>query len=40
MSEAALKPFSYAVIEMLEDRDGLRYELWNGELVAMTISLH
>jgi Uma2 family endonuclease len=36
MSEAALKPLSFATTEILEDRDGLRYELWNGELVAMT----
>jgi len=36
MSETALKQPGYAEIEALEDRDGLRYEMWNGELIAMT----
>lgn len=36
MSETVLKLPDYAEIEALEDRDGLRYEMWNGELVAMT----
>ena len=36
MSEAAVQPLSFAEIEAMEDRDGLRYELWDGEPVAMT----
>ncbi len=36
MSEPALKPLTFDEVEAIEDRDGLRYELWDGELVAMT----
>jgi hypothetical protein len=30
MAEPALKPLTFDELEALEDRDGLRYELWNG----------
>jgi len=36
MAEPALKPLTFDELEDLEDRDGLRYELWGGEPVAMT----
>jgi Uma2 family endonuclease len=36
MAEPALKPLTFDELETLEDRDGLRYELWGGEPVAMT----
>lgn len=36
MAEPALKPLTFDELEALEDRDGLRYELWGGEPVAMT----
>ena len=36
MSEPAFKPLTLDDVEKLEDRDGLRYELWDGEPVAMT----
>lgn len=36
MSEPALKQLTIDDVEKLEDRDGLRYELWDGEPVAMT----
>ncbi|MGF1613971.1 MAG: Uma2 family endonuclease [Gammaproteobacteria bacterium] len=37
MSEPALKRLTFDDVEKLEDRDGLRYELWDGEPVAMTV---
>jgi Uma2 family endonuclease len=36
MSETALKRLTFDEAEALEDRDGVRYELWHGQLVAMT----
>lgn len=36
MPEPALKSLTFDDIEKLEDRDGRRYELWDGEAVAMT----
>ena len=36
MSEPALQPLSFDDVDQLEYRDGLRYELWDGELVPMT----
>lgn len=36
MSQPALKPLTFEDIEALEARDGLRYELWEGEPLAMT----
>lgn len=36
MAEPVLKPLTFDDAEKLEDRDGLRYELWDGEPVAMT----
>lgn len=36
MSEPAQKPLTFDELEAIEDRDGLRYELWDGQLVAMT----
>lgn len=36
MAEPALKSLTFDDVEILEDRDGLRYELWGGEAVAMT----
>ena len=36
MSEPAIKPVSFDELELLEDRSGLRHELWNGQPMAMT----
>lgn len=36
MPDVALKRLSFDELDAIEDRDGLRYELWNGEPVAMT----
>ncbi len=36
MAEPALKDLTFDELEALEDWDGLRYELWGGEPVAMT----
>lgn len=36
MSELAIKPLTFDELEALEDRDGLRYELWDGRPVAIT----
>jgi len=36
MPEPALKSLTFDDVEKLEDQDGLRYELWNGEAVALT----
>lgn len=36
MSGPALKRLTFDDLEVLEDRDGLRYELWDGIPVAMT----
>ena len=36
MAEPALKLLTFDELEALEDRDGLRYELWGDEPVAMT----
>jgi len=36
MADPALKPLTFDDMEALEDRDGLRYELWRNEPVAMT----
>lgn len=36
MSDVALKRISFDELSELEDHDGLRYELWDGEPVAMT----
>ncbi len=33
MAEPAVKPLTFDELEDLEDRDGLRYELWGGEAV-------
>ncbi len=36
MPEPAFKPLTFDELEALEDHHGLRYELWNGQPVAMT----
>lgn len=36
MPEMALKPLAWDELEALEDREGLRYELWDGQPMAMT----
>lgn len=36
MPELAVKPLTFDEVEVLEDRDSLRYELWDGQPVAMT----
>ncbi len=36
MANPVLKPPTFDDIEALEHRDGLRYELWRNEPVAMT----
>jgi Uma2 family endonuclease len=36
MANPALQPLTFDAVEALEDRDGLRYELWHSEPVAMT----
>jgi Uma2 family endonuclease len=36
MAQPAHQPRTFDDVETLEDRDGLRYELWNGAPVAMT----
>ena len=36
MPETVLKPLSFEESEALEDRDGVRYELWRGQPYAMT----
>jgi Uma2 family endonuclease len=36
MPEAALQPLTFDELEALEDREGRRYELWNGQAYAMT----
>lgn len=36
MSEPALKPLTLDELEAFEERDGRRYELWDGQPVAMT----
>jgi Uma2 family endonuclease len=36
MSGPAQKPLTFHELEAIEDRDGLRYESWDGQLVPMT----
>ena len=36
MAEPVLKSLTYEAIQTIEERDGLRYERWGDELVAMT----
>jgi Uma2 family endonuclease len=36
VSEPAQKSLTFDELEAIEDRDGLRYELWDDQLVAMT----
>jgi Uma2 family endonuclease len=36
VSEVAVESFTLNDIDRLEDRDGLRYELWDGQAFAMT----
>ena len=36
MAKPVLKTLTFDEVEALEDRDGLRYELWNGQAFAMT----
>ena len=35
MSEPALKPLTFDDTQALEDREGIRYELWQGQPVAI-----
>lgn len=36
MTEVAVKTLTFADIDILEDQDRIRYELWDGQPVAMT----